>query len=83
MDLDSIKNRIRPELESIFGMTMANLILTKAKMKTASEAKDPNNSEGCRLFVECLRRDDMLIGMWGASQVDEKATQWIRYIGEN
>lgn len=81
MNIDELKNRIKPELESVFGGTMINLILTKAKMKVSSEGKDADEKSRCKIFVECLSSDERVIGMWGKLEVGEKASRWLNYIG--
>jgi hypothetical protein len=81
MNLEELKNRIKPELESVFGGTMTNLILTKAKMKVASEGKSMDEGSRCRIFIECLSSDEKLIGMWGSLEAKERTSKWLDYIG--
>jgi hypothetical protein len=78
--VDDLRERIKPELEPIFGGSMTNLILTKAKMKiSAKNFGDEKNR--CRTFVECLGSDDKLIGMWGSIEVKQRTSRWLEYIG--
>ncbi len=81
MRIEDLQNRIKPDLESIFGISMTNLILTKAKMKVASGAASSDDVNRCRYFVECLGSDDKLVGMWGSLEVKEKMSKWMNYIG--
>jgi hypothetical protein len=81
MTIEELKERIKPELESVFGGTMTNLILTKAKMKVSSEGKDADDISKCKIFIECLSSDERVVGMWGSLEVKEKASRWLNYIG--
>ena len=80
MNIEELKNMIKPELESVFGSTMTNLILTRAKMKVSSGVKDIDDISHCRLFIEYLGRDEMVLGMWGSLEVEEKVSKWLNYI---
>jgi len=81
VNIEDLKNRIKPELESIFGSSMTNLILTKAKMKVVAKKAGSDEANTCRNFVECLGSDDKLMGMWGSLEVKEKISKWMNYIG--
>ena len=81
MELDLLKDRIKPDIESIFGVSMANLILNKAKMKIAAEVKSSDELNVCRSFVQCLGKDDKLLGMWGNHEVQERVSKWMQYLG--
>ena len=75
-----IKEMSWPEIESVFGSTMSNLILNKAKIKVSSENKDTDELSKCRLFIEHLGKDDKLIAMWGRLEVLERISKWMQYI---
>ncbi len=81
MDIEILKNKIKPELESIFGTTMTSLILNKAKMKVATQTGDSDDIHKCRNFIECLGNDDKLIGMWGSLETKERVSTWMNFIG--
>ncbi len=81
MELDLLRDRIKPDIESLFGASMANLILNKAKMKVAAEIRDSDEETKCRTFVQCLGRDDKLLGMWGSLEVQERVSKWLKYLG--
>ena len=80
MNVEELKDKIKPDIASIFGGSMADLILNKAKMKVAADPKATNEASKCKLFVECLRTDDKLIGMWGDLEITERTGRWIAYI---
>lgn len=79
MDIDVLKEKIKPELESMFGSAMTNLILNKAKLKTISGDTFDEN-EKCRTYIDLLGRDERVIGMWGNLEVKDKLSKWMRYI---
>ncbi len=81
MKIEELQKRIKPDLEAIFGISMTSLILTKAKMKVASNKSDTDELNKCRSFVQCLGSDDKLLGMLGSLEVKERMTKWMRYIG--
>lgn len=81
MNVEELKDKIKPDIASIFGGSMADLILNKAKMKVAADQKAAEDASKCRLFVECLRTDDKLIGMWGDLEINERANRWMTYAG--
>ncbi len=81
MRIEELQNRIKPDLESLFGISMTSLILTKAKMKVTSETGGIDDGNKCRHFVECLGSDDKLVGMLGSLEVREKMSKWMKYIG--
>ena len=80
MNLDELKDKIKPDIASMFGGSMADLILNKAKMKVAAEKAAADDAARCRMFVDCLRADDKLIGMWGDLEVAERAGRWMKYL---
>jgi len=80
MTIEDLRNRIKPELESIFGSSMTTLILTKAKMRVSAQANG-DGKDGCRTFLECLGSDDKLIGMWGSLEVKARISRWQNFIG--
>ncbi len=80
MSLDELRDKIKPDIASIFGGSMADMILNKAKMKAAADPRSADDAARCRLFVECLRADDKLIGMWGALEASARADRWISLI---
>ena len=80
MILDQVRDKIKPEIESVFGSTMSNLILNKAKIKVSSENKDADEISKCRLFIEYLGKDDKLVAMWGSLEVLERTSKWMKYI---
>ncbi len=82
MALEDLKNIIKPELELIFGATMTNLILNRAKMKILSESKNLDDPSMCRMFIEHLSDDDRLVGMWGKQEVGQRASRWKKQVGE-
>ncbi len=82
MNIDDLKERIKPDIESIFGGSLTNLILTKAKMKVSALPGGGDERAKCRTFIECLGGDDKLIGMWGALEVKERTSKWLNYIGQ-
>jgi hypothetical protein len=81
MKVDDLRERIKPELEPIFGGSMTNLILTKAKMKISGKESGDDERNQCKTFVECLGSDDKLIGMWGSIEVKQRTSRWLEYIG--
>ncbi|MBI5640325.1 MAG: hypothetical protein HZA17_07870 [Nitrospirae bacterium] len=81
MELDLLKDRIKPDIEAIFGVSMASLILNKAKMKVAAEIKGSDELNRCRSFVHHLGKDDKLLGMWGNLEVQERVSKWMKYLG--
>ncbi len=81
MRIDELQKRIKPDLEAIFGVSMTSLLLTKAKMKVASNTSDTDEKNKCRTFVECLGGDDKLVGMLGSLEVKERISKWMKYIG--
>lgn len=80
MNLDELKEKIKPDIESIFGGSMAALILNKAKMKVDAERKSADDASKCKYFVECLGSDDKLVGMWGGLETSERSAKWMKYI---
>jgi len=80
MNLEELKDKIKPDIASIFGGSMAELILNKAKMKIAADTTAADEAAKCRSFVECLRTDDKLVGMWGSLEISERANRWLTYI---
>lgn len=80
MILDELRDKIKPDIASIFGGSMADLILNKAKMKAASDQKTADEAALCRTFIECLRTDEKLIGMWGDLEVAERAKRWMSFV---
>jgi hypothetical protein len=81
MGIEELQNRIKPDLEAIFGISMTSLILTKAKMKVAARSTGADEVHKCRVFVECLGSDDKLLGMFGSLEVKEKISKWMKFIG--
>ena len=77
--LDLLKDKIKPEIDSVFGSTMSNLILNKAKIKVSSE-NNADEATRCRLFIEHLGKDDKLVAMWGSLEVVERISKWMKYI---
>jgi len=77
MSLDELRDKIKPDIASIFGGSMADLILNKAKMKATADQPAADEATRCRTFVECLRADEKLIGMWGDLEVTERANRWM------
>lgn len=80
MSLDDLKDKIKPDIASIFGGSMADLILNKAKLKVSSDQAAADDAARCRLFIDCLRADEKLIGMWGDLEVAERANRWMTYV---
>lgn len=80
MSLDELRDKIKPDIASIFGVSMADLILNKAKLKATSDQSAADDASRCRLFIACLRADDKLIGMWGELEVSERANRWTSYV---
>lgn len=80
MNIEELKTKIKPELESVFGGAMTNLILTKAKMRVSTEAKDIDDKTRNKIFVESLGNDERVVGMWGSLEVKEKIARWLNYI---
>ncbi len=80
MTLDELRDKIKPDIANIFGGSMADLILNKAKLKAMSDQAAPNDAARCKLFVDCLRADEKLIGMWGDLEVASRAGQWMAHI---
>ena len=76
MTLDELRDKIKPDIASIFGSSMADLILNKAKMKASADSRAGDDAARCTLLIECLRADDKLIGMWGDLEVAERANRW-------
>jgi hypothetical protein len=81
MNLDELKDKIKPDIASMFGGSMAELILNKAKMKVAADASAADDAARCRLLIDCLRADEKLIGMWGDLELAERAGRWKTYMG--
>jgi hypothetical protein len=81
MNLDELKDKIKPDIASMFGGSMAELILNKAKMKVAADASAADDTARCRLFVDCLRADEKLMGMWGELELAERTGRWKTYMG--
>jgi hypothetical protein len=81
MNVEELKDKIKPDIASIFGGSMADLILNKAKMKVAADAAAADEAAKCKLFIQCLRTDDKLIGMWGDLEITERANRWMTYVG--
>jgi hypothetical protein len=79
MTLDELRDKIKPDIASIFGGSMADLILNKAKMKAASASGAADETARCRILVEGLRTDDKLIGMLGELEVAERAQRWMGF----
>jgi len=77
---DLIREKIKPDIESVFGSAMSNLILNKAKIKVSSENNNTDEITKCRLFIEHLGKDDKLLAMWGSLEVVEKISKWMKYI---
>jgi len=80
MSLDDLRDRIKPDIASIFGVSMADLILNKAKLKATADQAAADDAARCKLFIACLRADDKLIGMWGDLEVATRANQWLTYV---
>ena len=80
MSLDELRDKIKPDIASIFGGSMADLILNKAKMKATADPRAADEAVRCTLFIECLRVDEKLIGMWGELEVAERANRWTGYV---
>jgi len=59
---------------------MADLILNKAKMQAAADQQAADESARCRTFVQCLRADEKLIGMWGDLEIAERANRWMNMV---
>jgi len=81
MNVEELKDKIKPDIASIFGGSMADLILNKAKMKVAADAQASDDAAKCKSFIQLLRTDDKLIGMWGDLEITERANKWITYVG--
>ncbi len=80
MSLDELRDKIKPDIASIFGGSMADLILNKAKLKVTADQSAPDDASRCKRFIVCLRADDKLIGMWGDLEVAERASRWMTYV---
>ena len=80
MSLDELRDKIKPDIAAIFGGSMADLILNKAKMKATADQAAGDETARCRTLVECLRADEKLIGMWGDLEVAERATRWMSLV---
>ena len=80
MSLDELRDKIKPDIASIFGGSMADLILNKAKMKATADQKAADDAARCRTFVECLRADEKLIGMWGELEVVSRTSHWMSLV---
>jgi hypothetical protein len=76
MSLDELRDKIKPDIASIFGGSMADLILNKAKMKATADAGAADDAGRCKLFIDHLRTDEKLIGMWGELELAERAERW-------
>lgn len=79
MILDELRDKIKPDIASIFGGSMADLILNKAKLKALADPRAADDTVRCTLFIECLRADEKLIGMWGELEVSERAARWMGF----
>jgi len=79
MTLDELRDKIKPDIASIFGGSMADLILNKAKMKAAAASGATDETARCRILIEGLRADDKLIGMLGELEVAERAQRWMGF----
>ncbi len=80
MSLDELRDKIKPDIAAIFGGSMADLILNKAKLKVTTDNAGTDDASRCRLFIDCLRKDEKLIGMWGDLEVAERASRWMTYV---
>jgi len=76
MSLYELRDKIKPDIASIFGGSMADLILNKAKMKATADPRGADDAARCGIFIDCLRADEKLIGMWGDLEVAERANRW-------
>ncbi len=79
MNIDGLKEKIKPELESIFGSSMTNLILNKAKIRVSSD-KAADEHTRCRTYIECLANDERVVGMWGNLEVKDRLSKWMNYL---
>ncbi len=80
MSLDDLRDKIKPDIASIFGGSMADVILNKAKLKATSDQQASDDAARCKEFIACLRADEKLIGMWGDLEVAARADQWLTYV---
>jgi hypothetical protein len=80
MTVDELKDKIRPDIESTFGGVMANVFFTNARLKIMSDGKGMDEHARCKLFLECIGKDDKFVGMLGAAGAQSKVTSWMGLI---
>jgi len=80
MTIDDLKSKIKPEIESMFGSTMTNVIFTNARVKVMNEGKGLDEQGKCKLFLECIGGDEKVVGMLGAAGAKSKVIAWMSYV---
>jgi len=80
MTIDELKNKIKPEIDSMFGTTMANVIFTNARVRVMNEGKGLDEQGKCKLFLECIGSDEKFVGMLGAAGARSKVMTWLSYV---
>lgn len=59
---------------------MANVFLTNARLKIMSDGKGLDEHARCKLFLECIGKDDKFVGMLGAAGASSKVASWMGLI---
>jgi len=68
---------IKPKLVEIFGVLIANSLLSKA---TLAGIRGETEKDKLQLMVDCICTDPKVKGMWGNAQTLRQKEEWLNNI---